>query len=412
MSLAAGPSGGEAVGAVAESAVMPTYTRYPVTLVRGRGTTVWDAEGNAYLDFAGGIAAIPIGHSHPSWVNAVAEQAATLTHVSNLFSTEPQEELARRLVSLAGFGRVFFANSGAEANEAALKIARKHGLAAGRGSQRLEVVALQGSFHGRTFATLAATGQPAKHAQFAPLPEGFVHVPAGDRAALEAAVGDRTAAVLLEPVLGEGGVIPLEPSYLALARRLCTERGALLVLDEVQTGVGRTGEWFAFRHAGVEPDVVTLAKGLGGGLPIGACIAGEELAFGPGEHASTFGGGPVPCRAALAVLDVIEREGLLENCRARGEELAAGLRALDAPGVTGVRGAGLLLGVAFDGDVAGPVVRALMARGCLATEAGPKVVRISPPLSVSAEEVDRFVTAFGDAAASAVAINTKEETET
>ncbi|HEX9375939.1 MAG TPA: acetylornithine transaminase [Actinomycetota bacterium] len=407
MNVAAGRAIGDQ--AVAESAIMPTYARYPVTLVRGRGTLVWDAAGREYLDFAGGIAAMPIGHSHPAWVEAVAEQAATLTHVSNLFSTEPQEELARRLTSLARFGRVFFANSGAEANEAALKIARKHGLAAGPGSERLEVVALQGSFHGRTFATLAATGQPAKHAPFAPLPEGFVHVPPGDRAALDAVVGDRTAAVLLEPVLGEGGVVPLEPSYLAFARELCTERGAVLMFDEVQTGVGRTGEWFAFQRAGVEPDVVTLAKGLGGGLPIGACIAREELAFGPGEHASTFGGGPVPCRAALAVLEVIEREDLLGNCRARGAQLTEGLRALDLPGVAGVRGAGLLLGVAFEDDVAGAVVRALMARGCLATEAGPKVVRISPPLSVSAEEVERFLAAFADAAAATMA---KEETGT
>jgi len=377
-----------------DSAVMPTYARYPLTLVRGQGMRVWDAAGNSYLDFAGGIAAMPLGHAHPAWVRAVAEQAGTLVHVSNLFSTEHQERLAARLAALAGFGQVFFANSGAEANEAALKIARKHG----RSSGRTEVVTLLGSFHGRTFATLAATGQPTKHTPFQPLPEGFVHVPPGDAPALDAAVGPNTAAVLLEPVLGEGGVAPLGGDYLALARRLCSERGALLMFDEIQTGVGRCGAWFAFQRYGVEPDVITLAKGLGGGLPIGAAIAREELAFGPGEHASTFGGGPVPCAAALSVLEVIESEGLLENCRLRGEELLAGLRAAGAPGVEEVRGLGLLVGVAMEDERAGRVVRALMARGFLATEAGPRVVRLSPPLTVRSDEIDGLVAAFPGAA--------------
>jgi acetylornithine/N-succinyldiaminopimelate aminotransferase len=380
------------------SAVMPTYTRYPLTLVRGEGTRVWDERGNAYVDFAGGIAVVAIGHSHSRWVAAVTEQAATLAHVSNLWSTGPQEDLARRLTALAGFGLAFFANSGAEANEAALKIARKHG----RPNGRLEVVALEGSFHGRTFATLAATGQPAKHAPFAPLPEGFVHVPPGDMAALDAAVGDRTAAVFLEPVLGEGGVVPLDPAYLRVARDLCTERGALLMLDEVQTGVGRTGRWFAFQSSGVEPDVVTLAKALGGGLPIGACIARQEFAFAAGEHASTFGGGPIPCRAALAVLDVIEEEGLLDNCAARGHQIVDGLLEARIPGNPAVRGAGLLIGVDFGRPVAGKVVRELMARGFLATEAGPSVVRLSPPLSITEEEVATLVAAFPDAARAAL----------
>jgi acetylornithine/N-succinyldiaminopimelate aminotransferase len=381
-------------GDPATSALMPTYSRYPLTLVRGEGTRVWDTEGNVYLDFAGGIASMPIGHSHPAWVRAVAEQAETLTHVSNLFSTIPQERLAARLVELAGFGQVFLANSGAEANEAALKIVRKYGKAHGR----TDVVALLGSFHGRTFATLAATGQPAKHAPFAPLPAGFSHVPPGDGEALDAAIGPRTAAVLLEPVLGEGGVLPLDPDYVALARRLCTERGALLVLDEVQTGVGRTGSWFAFQRYGIEPDVVTLAKALAGGLPIGACISRSELAFGPGEHASTFGGGPVPCAAALAVLDTIEAEGLLENCLLRGKELIEGLAESGAAGLREVRGMGLLVGAAFEDDRAGTVIRALMARGFLATEAGPQVVRFAPPLTVTGEEVAKLVRAFEAAA--------------
>jgi acetylornithine/N-succinyldiaminopimelate aminotransferase len=376
------------------SSIMPTYARYPVTLVRGAGTHVWDAGGNEYVDFAGGIAVMPIGHSHPAWLRAVNQQLGALVHVSNLFATRPQQQLAERLVGLAGFGQVFFSNSGAEANEAALKIARKHGRANGR----LGVVALEGSFHGRTFATLAATGQPAKHAPFAPLPEGFVHVPPNDAEALEEFVGMDTAAVLMEPVMGEGGVIPLHPEYLARARQICTDRGALLVFDEVQTGVGRCGTWFAFQRYGVEPDVFTLAKGLAGGLPIGATIAREELSFSLGEHASTFGGGPVPCAAALAVLDVIESEGLLENCVARGEQLKWGLQEAALPGVAHVRGLGLLVGVTLEEPRAGRLVTALMARGFLATEAGPYTVRLSPPLTVRADEVEALIRAFPGAA--------------
>jgi acetylornithine/N-succinyldiaminopimelate aminotransferase len=390
-------SPGDAPETVVSSRLMPTYRRYPVTLVEGHGCRVLDADGRAYLDFAGGIAAMPIGHSHPAWVAAVREQAGRLTHVSNLFSTVPQELLAGRLATLAGSGLVFLANSGAEANEAALKIARLRGRANGR----TEVVVLRSSFHGRTFATLAATGQAAKHAPFEPLPEGFVHVTPNDAAELDDAVGERTAAVMLEPILGEGGVLPLEPDYLAHARRLCDERGALLLFDEVQTGVGRCGAWFCFQIAGVKPDVVTLAKGLGGGLPIGATIAREDLAFGPGEHASTFGGGPVPCTAALAVLDVIEAEGLLENCRHRGHQLAGGIRSSGAARVLEVRGAGLLVGVRVDGD-ADSVVRALLAHGALATTAGPDIVRLSPPLSVSAVEVDEFLGIFPTAVREAI----------
>jgi acetylornithine/N-succinyldiaminopimelate aminotransferase len=381
------------------SALMPTYTRYPVRVVRGEGLRVWDQAGRPYLDFAAGIAAVPVGHGHPEWVAAVADQAARLVHVSNLWETGPQEELAERLVSVAGLPgyRVFLSNSGAEANEAALKIVRKHG----RG--RVEVVALEGSFHGRTLATLAATGQPAKGAPFRPLPEGFVHVPPGDVAALEAAVGERTAAVLLEPVLGEGGILPLEASYLRAARRLCDERGALLVLDEVQTGVGRCGAWFAFQLAGVVPDVLTSAKALAGGLPIGATLSRPDLAFGPGEHASTFGGGPVPCAAALAVLRIIEDQGLVENARAQGARLREGLaRATGAAGIEAPRGLGLLLGVPVAPAAARDVVLALLDRGFLATEAGPDVVRVTPPLTVDAEAVDAFCAAFASALAEQV----------
>jgi acetylornithine/N-succinyldiaminopimelate aminotransferase len=382
--------------------LMTTYDRYPVTLVRGEGARVQDSEGRWYLDFAAGIAAVPLGHSHLAWVRAVTEQAGALVHVSNLYSTLPQQRLAERLAELAGFGLVFLSNSGAEANEAALKIARKWGKARGK----RQVVALAGSFHGRTFATLAATGRPDKHAPFSPLVEGFVHVPPNDAAALEAAVDASTAAVLLEPVLGEGGVVPLDPSYLTLARALCDRYEALLIFDEVQTGVGRCGTWFAFQGLGVRPDVVTLAKGLANGLPIGATIAMPEASFAAGEHASTFGGGPVPCAGALAVLKAIEEEHLLENARLQGERLLGGLRdAVPDGAATEVRGRGLLVGVELAGTTSREVVLAMLRRGALATEAGPAVVRLTPPLTVTPQEVDQAVEI---AAASLAEVTDKE----
>ena len=389
-----------AAPSVATDAIMPTYRRYPVTLVRGEGMRVFDDAGRSYLDFAGGIACVPIGHSHPRWVAAVREQVGTLAHVSNLYSTLPQQALASRLVMLAGFGQVFFCNSGAEANEAALKLARLRG----RPHGKTKVVALTGSFHGRTFATLAATGQPEKHAPYEPLPEGFVHVEPEDVAALREVVDDATAAVLLEPVLGEGGVLPLSDAYLREARRVCDERGALLVLDEIQTGVGRCGSWFAFQGTEIRPDVFTLAKGLAGGLPIGAVVADERFAFGPGEHASTFGGGPVPCVGVLAVLDVIEDEELLPRAVAMGERLRAGLTDVfdNAGRAEHARGRGLLVGAPLgpaegQGSLrASAVILALLRRGFLATEAGGNVVRCSPPLTVDAGEVDAFVEAFAD----------------
>lgn len=374
-------------------AMMATYRRYAVTFVEGRGTRLRDAEGREYLDFAGGIAVAQIGHCNPRWVEAVTSQAARLAHVSNLFYTEPQVALAERLVGLTGWGRAFFANSGAEANEAALKVAKK-------ATGRPKVIAAAGGFHGRTLATLAATGQPEKHAPFEPLPREFVHVPFGDAGALARAVDDRTAAVLLEPVLGEGGVVPAPSGYLAAARRSCDEVGALLILDEVQTGIGRCGAWLAHQEHDVRPDVVTLAKGLGGGLPIGACIAADEVAFGPGEHASTFGGGPIPCAAALAVLDVIEEEGLVTNCRVQGQRLLAGLSDVAARSEAAVeaRGAGLLVGVELASSVAArEVIAASLERGLVLTEAGGNVVRFSPPLSVTGEEVDRALALFDGA---------------
>ena len=378
-----------------ERFVMPTYGRYPLTLVRGEGVRVFDAEGRSYLDFAGALGAIPLGHAHPRWLDAVHTQLDRLTLVSNLFATEPQAELAARLAELLPIpdARVFLSNSGAEANEAALKLVRKWGLARGRS----KIVALEGSFHGRTVATLAATGQPPKRAAFEPLLDWFVHVPPEDFRAVDAAVDDTTAAVLLEPVLGEGGVLPLSDGYIRGVRELTAARGALLVADEVQSGIGRCGEWLAISATGVVPDVVALSKGLGGGLPIGATVARAELSFGRGDHASTFGAGPVPCAAALATLAVIEEDDLLTNAREQGKRLRGKVESLARPLVTEVRGRGLLVGVQLAEPLAHDVVLRMIEEGVLATEAGPDVVRMSPPLVVQPQDVQEAVGVLGAA---------------
>ena len=379
---------------------MPVYGRQPVAFVRGTGTALWDSEGNEYLDFVAGIAVMSVGHSNPTVVEAVREQAGLLTHVSNLYYTEPQVKLAERLHDLLGWGKVFFANSGAEANECAVKLARRWQREQGRPG-RAGLVAALGSFHGRTVATLAATGQPAKHEPFAPLPPELVHhVPLNDADALEAAVDDGIGAVLLEVVQGEGGINPATPEYLKAARELCDERGVLLIFDEVQTGLGRTGRWFGFQHSGVAPDVVTLAKALGGGLPIGACVAREAVAdaFRPGDHATTFGGGPVPCAAALAVLDVIDKEGLVENSAAMGERLVTALTdaLADVPAATEVRGVGLLVGIQLAGEFSREIVDACRDRGLLVNNVKPDTIRLSPPLIVTAGEIDRAVAIVAD----------------
>jgi acetylornithine aminotransferase len=378
---------------------MPTYLRYPVTLARGRGVRVWDDEGNGYLDLAGGIGAVSIGHAHPRWVEAVSAAASTLGLVSNLFHTGPQAELAARLDDLLPIpdARAFFCSSGAEAVEGALKLARRHGLPKGRD----RIVALEGSFHGRTIGALAATGQPAKRAPFEPLVDWFDFVPPNNVAALTAVVRERTAAVLLEPVMGEGGVTPLDLSYLRAARDLCDTRGALLVADEVQSGAGRCGGWLAISAADVVPDVIALAKGLGGGLPIGAVITRADLAFGPGEHGSTFGGGPVPSAAALATIEVIETEGLLANAIEMGELLRRELtRAVAGDAVVAVRGRGLLCGLELaDGLSAHDVALAAIRQGVLVTEAGPGVVRMSPPLTIQTPDVEEGIGVVADALA-------------
>jgi len=380
---------------------MNVYGRQPVAFVRGEGVRLWDTEGREYLDFLSGIAVVSVGHSHPKVVEAVRDQIGRLTHVSNLYYTEPQVLLAQRLHDLLGWGKVFFANSGAEANECALKLARRWGRR--DGAERTGVVAVLGSFHGRTFTTLAATGQPAKHAPFAPLPGWFRYVELDDIAALDRAIDDGTSAVLLEVIQGEGGVRASSPEFIGAARRLCNERAAALVFDEVQTGLGRTGRWFGFQHYDVLPDIVTLAKALGAGLPIGACVAREEVAdaFKPGDHATTFGGGPVVCAAALAVLEVIEQEDLVQNAERMGTHLVEGLQKATAsdPGVTEVRGTGLLCAVQLDGDRAADVVTAARDRGLIVNNVTPSAIRLAPPLTVTEVEIERAVALLADALA-------------
>src|SRR4051794_3324493 len=368
--------------------MMHNYGPQPVTFVRGSGTELWDDHGKRYLDFLAGIAVISLGHAHPAVADAVAEQARTLTHVSNLFGTTVGPEVAATLDRLVGGGgRVFFSNSGAEANECAIKLARKWG---GRG--KYAVVSAYNSFHGRTLATLHATGQPAKHEAFQPLPEGFRHVAWEDLDALDSAVDPTVAAVLLEAVQGEGGVNPATPEYLQAVRRLCDERGVLLMFDEVQTGLGRTGRWFGFQHAGVQPDVVTMAKALGNGMPIGACWARAEVAdaFVPGDHATTFGGQPLAASAARAVLATMEELDVPTLAEKAGARLMEALEALD--GVSGVRGLGLLLGVGLTAGNAKQVAATLLERGLIVNGVSETALRLAPPLTVSDAEIDEAVT--------------------
>jgi acetylornithine aminotransferase len=369
--------------------MVPSYGEPALTLVRGDGATVWDSDGTAYVDLVAGIAVNALGHAHPAVVDAVSRQVATLGHTSNLVANEPSLRLAERLLALTGRdGRVFFASSGAEANEAAFKMARR--------TRRPALVAAEGGFHGRTMGALALTGQPSKRSPFEPLPGGVSFVPYGDAAALRSAVGRQTAAVVLEPVLGEGGVVPAPAGYLEVARQVTRDAGALLVLDEVQTGIGRTGAWFAHQTAGVEPDVLTLAKGLGGGLPVSACLAFGDAAtlLQPGMHGTTFGGNPVSCAAALAVLDTIESDGLLQRAESLGKTLAEGITALGHPLVAGVRGAGLMLGVVLTEPVAAAVEAVARAHGFLVNAVAPEVVRLVPPLVLTDTQADSFLAAL------------------
>ena len=373
--------------------VMQTYGRQPVAFVRGEGTRLWDSEGKEYLDFLAGLATVSLGHAHPAVADAIADQARTLLHVSNLYLNECQPQLAERLdlllTSATGTpGQVFFANSGAEANECAIKLARRYGQAHG-GRERFHILSAYNSFHGRTLTTLAATGQPQKQETFQPLPTGFRQVEFANVDALAAAMDERVCAVLLEPVQGEGGVQPAPAGYLEAVRALCDEREALLMMDEVQTGLGRTGRWFGFEHGDdVRPDVVTLAKALGNGMPIGACWARRDVAtaFKPGDHATTFGGQPLAARAALAVLDVMERENVPLRSQEQGKRLMDGLRSL--PGVVGVRGVGLLVAAELaEGIAAGAVAAACLDRGLVLNAVTPTSLRLAPPLLVTAADI-------------------------
>ena len=368
------------------ASLMGNYGTPTLVLTRGSGARVWDVEGREYLDLVGGIAVNVLGHAHPAVVEAVSRQIGELGHTSNLVAHPRTIELAERLLSLSGrSGRVFFANSGAEANEAAFKITRLTG--------RTHLVAAVGSFHGRTMGALALTGQPGKQDPFRPLPGDVTFVPYGDPQALAAAVGDETAAIFLEPILGEGGVIPPPSGYLAAAQEIARRHGALFVLDEVQTGIGRTGWWFAHQAADLQPDIMTLAKGLGGGLPIGACVAFGSAAdlLTPGSHGSTFGGNPVAAAAALAVLDTIEREGLLARVQSLGLELAGDLQRLGAPLVVQVRGAGLLLGIVLGQPVAKNLEAAALEHGVLVNAIGADVVRMAPALTLSDLDVTELL---------------------
>ncbi|HYO35444.1 MAG TPA: acetylornithine transaminase [Geodermatophilus sp.] len=369
--------------------MMGNYRTPPVALARGEGSVVWDVDGRAYTDLLGGIATTILGHAHPRVTEAITRQARTLGHVSNLAMHEPGVTLAERLLELVGRpGRVFFCNSGAEANEAAFKISRLTG--------RAEVVTAEGSFHGRTMGALALTGQPGKAAAFAPLPGGVRHVPYGDPAALAGVVSEATAMVLLEPVLGEGGVLPAPAGYLAAAARTAADAGALFAVDEVQTGTGRTGHWFAHQADGLQPDVITLAKSLGGGLPLGATLAFGDAAglLTAGSHGSTFGGNPIAAAAALAVLDTLRDEGLLERAKELEHRFTAGIEGLGHPGIAGVRGRGALLGVVLTAPVAAALEAALRDAGFLTNAVAPDVLRLAPSLVLTDAQADALVAAL------------------
>ena len=364
-------------------------------LTRGEGSYLWDENDRRYLDFLAGIAVTSLGHAHPVFVEAVSRQAAVLAHVSNYFATPPQLELASRIKRLAGAGidgRVYFGNSGAEANEAAFKLARLHG-----GGARPRILALENGFHGRTMGSLALTAKAQMRAPFEPVPGGVEHIPATVQA-LEAALDERVAALFIEPIQGEAGVVELPEGYLEAARALTLEHGALLIVDEIQTGAGRTGEWFGFTSSGITPDAITLAKGIGGGFPIGALLtfgAAGEL-FTPGSHGSTFGGNPLATAVANAVLGEIERAGLVQNAAVRGVQLREAILGLGSPLVAGVRGRGLLLGVALAEPVADAVVAAAQERGLIVNAANPSTIRLAPALTIGDAEIEGFRALFAE----------------
>ena len=376
--------------AQAEQVIIRTYGRYPVAFVRGQGATLWDADGKSYTDFLSGIAVCVLGHCHPRVVEAIKRQAETLLHVSNFYHTLPQTEVATFLAEHAFGGKSFFCNSGAEANEAALKIARKYSHDR-HSAARTDIISTTNSFHGRTLGTIAATGQTKVQKGFEPLLPGFVHVPYGDLGAVEQAMTDRTCAVLVEPIQGEGGIVIPPDGYLEGLRRMCDQRDVLLIFDEVQTGVGHTGHFFGYQHEGVVPDVMTLAKGLGGGLPIGVMMAKPHIAeaLAPGTHGSTFGGNPVACSAALAVLQTIEEDNILDHVTRVGAHFDAGLKRLQQKYafITNVRGRGLMVAAELDRPGGHMVVKCL-ERGYLINCTVDSVLRFLPPLTITEQEVD------------------------
>jgi acetylornithine aminotransferase len=381
--------------------LMHNYNRQPVAFVRGEGALLWDAEGRQYLDALAGVAVCGLGHAHPAVTRALCEQAGTLVHTSNIYGIPKQEQLAERLCRLSGLERAFFCNSGAEANEAAIKLARLQGHK--KGIQAPQIIVTEGSFHGRTLATLSATGSRKVQAGFEPLVQGFVRVPYNDLDAMRqvAANSNSIVAVLVEPVQGEGGIQVPDADYLAGIRQLCDEQGWLMMLDEIQTGMARTGHWFAFQDSGVLPDVMTLAKGLGNGMPVGACLARGEAAelFKPGNHGSTFGGNPLAMSAGLAVLDSIEQEGLIARALALGERMQAGLQKNleDVAGVVAIRAKGLMLAIELDRPCAALVGMAL-EQGLLINVTAERVIRLLPPLIISDAQADEIVTKVGSLA--------------
>jgi acetylornithine/N-succinyldiaminopimelate aminotransferase len=381
--------------------VMPTYGRFELDIARGSGCRVWDFEGREYLDFGAGIAVCSLGHAHPEVTQAVTRQAATLVHASNLYRTAPQAELARRMVELTGRGKVFFCNSGAEANEGLIKLTRKFGNASGR----YEILTFQNSFHGRTMAGISATAQEKIKNGFAPLLDGFVHLPFRDLEAVSAAIGPRTVAILVEPVQGEGGIHVASAEFLRGLRRICDEHDLLLLFDEIQCGLGRTGDWCGWKSldSNLMPDGVSWAKGIANGFPLGAFWAASSRGLGdllgPGTHGTTYGGNPVCCAAAIKVLEIVERDGLCRNAALQGARLREGLLALKSPSITDVRGIGLMVGFELaegpEANVAIPCVKKLMAAGLLAIPAGDLVVRLLPPLNVTTAEVDEALEIIG-----------------
>jgi acetylornithine/N-succinyldiaminopimelate aminotransferase len=370
---------------------LPTFRRYPIALERGEGSHVWDVEGNKYIDMLAGIAVSNIGHAHPALVKAISDQAAKLIHISNFYVSEPQMKLVEKLAKLSGLERVFLGNSGAEALEGAIKIARKYGSKNGRGSQ---IIAMESAFHGRTLATVAATGKKAMMIGFDPIPTGFSHVPFNDIEKLKAAITDDIAGIMMEPIQGEGGVNPAHQEYLEQVRNLCDEHNIALIFDEVQSGIGRTGKMFAHEHYGVKPDIMTLAKGLGGGVPIGAVLANEKVgqAIDWGDHGTTFGGNPLASSAALAVLDVIESEGLLAEATEKGKWMTDQLNAAKAeyPEIEEVRGKGLMIGVQVYVDPKA-VVSSMLQKKVLANATAGNVIRLVPPLNIKKETLEEVL---------------------